>query len=398
MFAHSAANTKGEHKVRPYRQPDNVKNLKKRVLILGGYGTFGSRIARLLADDSGLQLIVAGRDKFKAELCASRLPNFAEGLRLERDSVNLAAQLKALHLDLLIHCAGPFQHQDYRVARACIEARTPYIDIADGRRFVCDFPRLSPAAEAACVSLVSGASSLPALSSAVLKELQGKFAELDSVDISIAPAHRIERGLATVRAGFESLGDGFPQLQDGQWRESYAGNHLRRCRLAHPVGERWLCDFDVPDLELWPRALPGLKNARFATGVEPRLLQLGVTLGAQLARQPLPFNKLHLSRLGYRLAARWPGGSGHGGMLIQMHGRDENDRPLGYRWQVLGLDGDGPWIPAAPAAAMARKILRGGWNRAGAQACWQLLDLDDILRELTRFSVVTAVERLEPDS
>ncbi|MBB3063216.1 saccharopine dehydrogenase NADP-binding domain-containing protein [Microbulbifer rhizosphaerae] len=375
-----------------------MKNLKKRVLILGGYGTFGSRIARLLSSDSELQLIIAGHDKFKADLCASQFPNFAEGLRLERDAVNLAAQLKALHLDLLIHCAGPFQHQDYRVARACIEARTPYIDIADGRRFVCDFQRLSPAAEGAGVPLVSGASSLPALSSAVLKELQDKFAELDSVDISIAPAHRIERGLATVRAGFESLGNSFPQLQDGQWRETYAGNHLRRHRLAHPVGERWLCDFDVPDLELWPRALPGLKNARFATGVEPRALQLGLVLCAQLARQPLPFNKLQLSRLGYRLAAHWPGGSGHGGMLIHLGGIDRNGQPLGYRWQALGLNGDGPWIPAAPAAAMARKILRGEWNRAGAQACWQLLNLDEILRELTRFSVVTAVERLEPDS
>ncbi|MFC6979889.1 saccharopine dehydrogenase NADP-binding domain-containing protein [Microbulbifer taiwanensis] len=122
-----------------------MKNLNKRVLILGGYGTFGARIARMLSSEADVQLIIAGRDRFKAELCASKLPGLAEGLRLERDSINLAAQLAALHLDLLIHCAGPFQKEtDYRVARACIESRTPYIDIADARRYVCDFHRLSP--------------------------------------------------------------------------------------------------------------------------------------------------------------------------------------------------------------------------------------------------------------
>jgi len=372
-----------------------IENYKKRVLILGGYGTFGSRIAQLLGGEPDLQLIIAGRDKFRAELCASKLPGLAEGLRLERDSVNLAAQLKSLHLDLLIHCAGPFQQErDYCVARACIESRTPYLDIADARRFVCDFHRLSPAAEAAGIAMVSGASSLPAMSSAALKEIQRELPVIRAVDIAIAPAHRIERGLATVRAGFESLGEGFPQLQDGQWRESYAGNHLRRVKLAHPVGERWLCDFDVPDLELCPRHLPQLRSARFATGVEPRTLQTGLALFARLARLDLPAAKPRLARLGYRLAGHWPGGSGHGGMLIRADGEDLRGQPAACQWQILGLNGDGPWIPAAPAAAMARKLLRDGQAFTGARACWQLLGLEEILAELAPYSVVTALERL----
>lgn len=369
-----------------------VKNYRKRVLVLGGYGTFGARIARMLSDEPDVQLIIAGRDKFKAELRASRLPGLAEGLRLERDAVNLAAQLKTLHLDLLIHCAGPFQGQDYRVAHACIESRTPYIDIADARRFVCDFKRLSPAAEAAGIPLVSGASSLPALSSAVLAKLQGQLPRVHSVDIDIAPAHRIDRGLATVRAGFESLGDGFPMLRNGQWRETFAGDGLRRAGIAHPVGERWLCNFDVPDLELFPRALPGLQTARFGTGVQPRPLQLGLALCARLARLQLPATRPWLAALGHKLAAHWPGGSEHGGMQIRLEGTDARGDLAGFRWQILGLNGDGPQIPAAPATAMARKMLRGDYAETGASACWQLLTLDEILAELNPYSVVTAME------
>ena len=47
-----------------------------------------------------------------------------------------AAQLKALNPDLVIHCAGPFQGQDYRVALASMACDAHYIDIADGRDFV----------------------------------------------------------------------------------------------------------------------------------------------------------------------------------------------------------------------------------------------------------------------
>ncbi|WP_237064682.1 saccharopine dehydrogenase NADP-binding domain-containing protein [Microbulbifer guangxiensis] len=372
-----------------------VRNYRKRVLILGGYGSLGARIAQLLSNDAEIQLIIAGRDKFRADLLAARLPNLAEGLRLERDSINLAAQLKALHLDLLIHCAGPFQEQDYRVAQACIDARTPYLDIADGRRFVCDFPRLNPAAEAAGVPLVSGASTLPALSSAALAGLAPAFARIDRASIEIAPGHRTERGLAMVRAGFESLGENFPILRNGQWHETFAGNHLRRVQLSHPIGERWVCDFDVPDLELWPRAQRSLSDMRFGTGVQPRTLQLGLAACAHLSRLRLPSTGSWFATLGHKLAARWPGGSPHGGMQVRISGEDKAGQALARQWQILGLNGDGPWIPAAPAAALARKFLRGEGPAPGASICWQLLEMDDILRELTPYSVVTAVEALE---
>lgn len=372
-----------------------MKNHKKRVLILGGYGTFGKRIAQMLGSEPGIQLVIAGRDKFKAELFASGLPCPAEGLRLERDAVNLAAQLKALHLDLLIHCAGPFQNErDYQVARACIESSTPYVDIADARRYVCDFQRLSPAAEAAGIAMISGASSLPAMSSAVLQQFQRKLPAIYTVDIAIAPAHRIERGLATVRSGFESLGQPFPQLKDGEWRESFSGNHLRRVKLAHPVGERWLCDFDVPDLELCPRHLPQLQSAQFATGLEPRTLQVGLALCAKLARLNLPATNPHLAQIGHKLANHWPGCSDHGGMRIRVEGENQRGEAETRQWQILGLNGDGPWIPAAPAVAMARKLLRGEYSQSGAGACWQLLTLDEILAELNPYSIVTAMEPL----
>ena len=37
---------------------------------------------------------------------------------------------------VLINATGPYQRQDYRLARACIAAGVHYLDLADARDFV----------------------------------------------------------------------------------------------------------------------------------------------------------------------------------------------------------------------------------------------------------------------
>src|SRR5450631_4297271 len=54
------------------RQVSRMTGTRLTVLILGGYGTFGGRLAQLLADEERLTLIVAGRSLNKAEqFCAA---------------------------------------------------------------------------------------------------------------------------------------------------------------------------------------------------------------------------------------------------------------------------------------------------------------------------------------
>ena len=92
-----------------------------RVLILGGYGTFGGRLARLLRDEDGLALILAGRDLEKARAFAGGQAN-ALPARVDRDG-DLVAQLAPLAPDVVVDASGPFQAygpRPYRVAEACL--------------------------------------------------------------------------------------------------------------------------------------------------------------------------------------------------------------------------------------------------------------------------------------
>jgi short subunit dehydrogenase-like uncharacterized protein len=139
------------------------------ILVLGGYGFFGERISESLASDSSVRLFVAGRDVGKAAALVTRLSLPAErAVMLDANGPGLATRLKELRVDTLIHTAGPFQAQKYTVATAAIEAGCHYIDLADGREFVSGIESLDGAARERGVTVVSGASTVPALSSAVI--------------------------------------------------------------------------------------------------------------------------------------------------------------------------------------------------------------------------------------
>jgi saccharopine dehydrogenase-like NADP-dependent oxidoreductase len=156
---------------------------RQSVLILGAFGTFGRLITDNLARTTDLPIIAAGR----------RLPErheeYRPGIRtLAVDSHALnAAELKKLNPAVLIDTVGPFQTRDRKLAQICIALGIHYLDIADGRDFVQNVGALNAVAMERNVLVVSGASTLPALSSAVIENLAGAFSEIEAIDIGIAP-------------------------------------------------------------------------------------------------------------------------------------------------------------------------------------------------------------------
>src|SRR5690606_16138055 len=128
-----------------------------------------------------------------------------------------AEALARANTTLVIHTAGPFQTQHYAVPRACIEARTHYLDLADARAFVCGIRELDEAAKQSDTLIVSGASSLPALSSAVVDRLAQDFSAIDSIEHLITSG-AIPPGLATMNGVLAYAGKPFERWQDGRWR------------------------------------------------------------------------------------------------------------------------------------------------------------------------------------
>ena len=79
-----------------------------KVLILGGYGTFGGRLAQLLADEERLTLVIAGRSLARARAFCTTLPPAAELATFDRDG-DVEQQLREIAPDIVVDATGPFQ-------------------------------------------------------------------------------------------------------------------------------------------------------------------------------------------------------------------------------------------------------------------------------------------------
>jgi saccharopine dehydrogenase-like NADP-dependent oxidoreductase len=348
-----------------------------RILILGAYGTFGTRICRSLVSESTIQLAIAGRDRERATAFAASLGATCEPVVIDYQAPDFAATLSSLRSNLVIHTAGAFQAQDYRVASAAIDAGAHYIDLADARAFVAGIGALDERARARGVVVTSGASTLPAVSSAAVERLVAAFSELHRIEINIAPAQVIARGLATMESVLSYCGKPFLELIDGEWRTVRGWLGLRRVRYP-ALGTRWAARCDVPDLPLLPKRYPTVRSARFDAALELTAAQFGMAGLAGLTRigvlsKPERFAALVL-RLA-RLLDRF--GSDVGGMQVVVEGVTTTGQRLRRAWYLVAKQGDGPQIPCIPAIVIARKLARGERIELGARPCMGMMTLEE---------------------
>jgi saccharopine dehydrogenase-like NADP-dependent oxidoreductase len=365
--------------------------MTKRVLLLGGYGNFGAFIARRLAREPGLTVIVAGRSEPKARALAGQLD--ADWAALDMFA-GLDGHLEKLKPDILIHTSGPFQEQGYGVAEACIRSGVHYLDLADGRDFVAGIVSLNGAAKAAGVLAVSGASTVPALTSAVVMAYANEFETLDAIDAGIATAQKTNRGLATVRAVLGYAGKPFKTLINGQMRDVYGWQGLRWRRFRGLGWRRPLGNCDVPDLALFPQHIAGLRTVRFRGGLELPVLHLGLWSLTWLVRLGIVPNLRIAAPALSAISHLFDGfGSDDSGFYVEMTGRVLCGQPRHVVFDLTAHAGDGLMIPCTPAIVLTLKLARGEMQQRGAMPCFGLLGLDDILGELRPLRVTWEVSR-----
>lgn len=348
-------------------------------VVLGGYGNFGRRVAAALAADRNHRVIVAGRNLQKARAVAEEIGLSVEAVSLDCRATNLAADLRRLQANVVVHTAGPFQGQDYAVAQACVEAGAHYVDLADARAFVCGIGALDEAARRSDVLVVSGASSVPALSSAAVDMLRPQFSTIDSIDHGITSGAK-PPGLAAMEGVLGYVGKPFAQWSDGAWRTAHGWQDLRRRTYPGPVGARWLCNCDVPDLELFPCRYAPVRTVKFRAGVAMTVSMVPIWSASWLVRAGLLASLApYVPRLRRAALAIERLGSKASAMHVTLQGLDLKSQPLSRTWWLVADSNHGPQVPCFPAIALARKLLRGEVDACGALPCMGLLTIEEIL-------------------
>lgn len=338
-----------------------------RILVLGGYGGFGGRISRRLRAE-GHEVIVAGRSLAKArEFCAGTEEMIP--LAVDRDG-DLA--LDRHRPEIVVDAAGPFQRSGLQVPEACIAAGVHYLDLADARDFVARIGALDSAARAARVAIITGASSLPALSGAATRALAAGMDDVRAVEISLSISNRGGAGASVAAAILSYVGRPIRLWRGRTWQTGFGCHETR----LGPLPGRRVALCEVPDLDLLTERLPGQPAVAFRAGTDSRLQHLGLATLARLVRLGL-IGDLSRRISWLQLARRLTAGRGspRSAMVVRLFGTAEGRR-LERRWTLIADEGDGPEIPALAVPILAQRLL-AGTIAPGARDAGALLELDD---------------------
>ena len=368
-----------------------------KILIVGGYGTFGSRLVELLCGEPGLTLLVAGRSLVRAEAFCRReskanlIPSY-----FDRDG-DLQAQLAPLKPDIVVDASGPFQaygEKPYALAEAAFAAGADYLDLADGVAYVRAITQIDGQARARGRVALSGLSTVPALSAAVARHLAVGLTRIEHIAVGIAPSPHAPVGLSVIKAIAGYAGQPIDMLRDAKVRKAYALIDSRTMQInipgIAPLRPIRFALVDVPDLLLLRDIWPDIQSVWVGAGVRPALLHRLLWCCAWLVRWGALDNLRRWAGLMRRVLnkARW--GEDRGGMIVTVSGEGE----AGFEtrsWHLIAEGNDGPMIPAMAAAAIIRRYLAGTPPQPGARPAHGELELGDFLPLMAGRAIETGV-------
>jgi hypothetical protein len=352
-----------------------------RVMVIGGYGNFGSIVCRHLIVMPGIDLVISGRDPHKllrkVDELKTRSGTVCESWCGDAMGTEFKSVLGLMNIQLVIHTGGPFQGQSYAVAENCIDAGVNYCDLSDCRTFVTGVGVLDARAKQAGVAILSGCSSVPTLSAAIIDQQRHRFKRIDSIEHGISSSAKMP-GLSTVEGVLAYAGKPIKQLKNGQVHEVLGWQDLKLRKMQH-LGTRVLANVDVPDMDIFASRY-GAQTLSFKAGAGLKLGGVANYLLAQalrtgMVRDHAPWAaRLHRWGLWFERF-----GDGKSAMYIDVQGIGAEGEPLSMTVQLTAMNDKGPEIPSCAAVALAAKIAQGYLPEPGSRACVGEITVDEYM-------------------
>jgi short subunit dehydrogenase-like uncharacterized protein len=338
-----------------------------KVLVFGGYGTFGSLVSRELAARNAV-VTIAGRDKRKAETFARELGDRHRGIAADVGDATSCREAIADHA-VVANCAGPFQHFDATLLEVCLETGCHYVDIADDRDYCAtvrkyhdDFVRRQRAA-------VYGCSSLPAISGALaLLPQKDRSERPNRARVTLFIGNNNPKGGAAIRSLVGSLGKPIPAPQGVL--HCFRGREV--VPLPPPIGRRAAFDFTSPEYDLFPDLL-GVSSVSVKVVFELRLSNFLFAALALLGQSYGECTARLLERVGGSI--RW--GTSSAAIMTELFYPDGSTA----RATFYGHD-HGQRLAALPCALAALSLCKERSSAAGAMTCYDLLGAEKLVRDI----------------
>lgn len=331
----------------------------RRVVIAGGAGFFGQRVAELLRA-AGIRPVIAGRT--------------GEVVLDVEDRTSLRAALQAG--DVVVDAAGPFQSRTAALVEVACDVGADVIDLDESLVHARRVRALAPRVRESGISVRSTCSAVSTVAAALGR--RSGIARPVRVSALVAPASRETAHAGTLRALLASVGAPVEVWRDGGfasatgWRASRAFALPRRraylvaSALPLTLPEVWS---SLRVVDCWTDTSTPLANGILALVARGRILrrvaELALPLGATLARSV---------------------GTRRGAFAVEVE--DEGGRVVRL---ALTAERRSYLIAAAPAALAARALAEGRPTERGIVPVDRHVDPDELIAYLGSLGI--ALER-----
>lgn len=253
---------------------------EQSVLIAGGYGVVGQRIAAELAPD--YPVIVAGRHLEQAKATAAAI---GHGVRSRLIDVTVEASIAAALEDVatVVSCIDQPRRS---LLHAAIERGLRYtnitphlVELGSGAAY----EEIGTAARASGARVVLGTGIVPGISNVIVRALAHTLGGADVIETSLLLSASDVSGPASFDYFVKELTMPFAVHVNGVDRPAHAFSDPRVIEFPSPFGPRSAYLFPFSDQALYPRTM-GARTALTRLAIEParlgRLLAASVRLGA----------------------------------------------------------------------------------------------------------------------
>ena len=259
-----------------------------RMLVLGGYGTAGALLARLLLEQSDAEVVVAGRTAAKAERLAAELDAAFGPGRCSARCVDAAEPLSLdaafTDVDLVVVASSTLAHVG-TVAEAALRAGIDYYDLQLSVRPKFEvLDGLGERIERDGRCFITDGGIHPGLSAAMIRALLPAFSRLERADCS--GLMRVDwNAFAFSTSTINELVDEFRDyrieaLRDGVWTKVPSREMQRKIDFGPPWGRQTCSVMVLEELPRLARSLPTLRECGFyVAGFGPIVDYLILPLG-----------------------------------------------------------------------------------------------------------------------
>ena len=356
--------------------------MRKKVLVVGGYGFYGSWISKALAREPRVECLVAGRHPPRG------VPVDAGRRLLALDARDADAVRKALQdVFAVVDASGPFYGDEAVLAECCAARGVHYIDLAGDRAHVARVLKLKQKAARSGALLVTGAGFSPLISALLVDHIAPEFERISEIQVQLAPGRQSRGGPNSLLALLHEVGRPIRLKQRGRWRQAEGWTGAQNVSLPEPVGRRRLYLCDAPDLDYLPRRF-GAESVSVRTGFEQGLLNLGLGLLRRLKQRRGGVSLAPWAPWLNRLAQVFGNaGEDHFGIGVIVRG-EQAAQSLSHDVYLLGRRGSGPAIAGSGSVVLLRRWLQQGVHEGGAVMAADILSLDDLRPLLKQHDVV----------